>query len=101
MSLPITPLLFRILRRLLFFLLLLFFADQVQADDARTEFWPEVDVYYKLNEKSRLYFVYSATKLDDRQTYSDGSLAGTWTFTRCLYSAAVSVPLWMRPGTRR
>jgi hypothetical protein len=35
-----------------------------------------VDVYYKLNEKSRLYFSYSATKLDDRQSFADGSLAG-------------------------
>ena len=35
-----------------------------------------MDFYYKLNEKSRLFFFYSATKLDNRETYSDGSLAG-------------------------
>jgi hypothetical protein len=76
MSIFITPPCFRILTRLSFILLSLFFADPVQADDTRTEFWPEVDVYYKLNQKSRLYFSYSATKLDDRQSYADGSLAG-------------------------
>ena len=76
MSLSDTPPCFRILTGLSFFLLSLFFADRVQAEDTRTEFWPEVDVFYKLNEKSRLYFFYSATKLDNRETYADGSIAG-------------------------
>jgi hypothetical protein len=80
MSLTVTSRCFRILTRLFFFLLPFFIADQVQADDTSTQFWPEVDVYYKLNEKSRLYFSYSATKLDDRQSYADGSLAGYFDF---------------------
>ena len=43
-------------------------------DNARYEFWPEVDAYLKLSQKSRLFFMYSATKLDDRQTFADGSV---------------------------
>ena len=49
------------------------FTVRVQAQDTRNEFWPELDVFLKLNEKSRLFFLYSATKLDDRATYADGS----------------------------
>jgi hypothetical protein len=48
-------------------------AFPIYAQDTRTEFWPVVDVYQKLNERSRLFFLYSATKLDNRQTYADGS----------------------------
>jgi Protein of unknown function (DUF2490) len=61
-------------------LLSLLNAAPFQADDTRTEFWPEWDVFLKLNDKSRLFFFYSATKLDDRQTYSDGSVAGYFDF---------------------
>jgi Protein of unknown function (DUF2490) len=46
----------------------------LRAQDTGNEFWPELDVFLKLNNKSRLFFLYSATKLDARQTYSDGSL---------------------------
>jgi hypothetical protein len=64
---------------------------RLQADDTRTEFWPEWDVYLKLNDKSRLFFLYSATKLDNRQTYSDGSLGG--------YLDFYTGPLLHRPRT--
>ena len=64
------------LMRMLLWLLLILWAARLQAQDTRNEFWPEWDVYLKLNEKSRLFFLYSATKLDDRQSYADGSLGG-------------------------
>ena len=52
------------LMRMLLWLLLILWAARLQAEDTRNEFWPELDVYLKLNEKSRLFFLYSATKLD-------------------------------------
>ena len=76
MSLSSTSSCFRFLFVIALWLLAGLCPARVQAEDTRTEFWPEVDVYYKLNQKSRLYFFYSATKLDDRQSYADGSLAG-------------------------
>jgi hypothetical protein len=80
MRLPFTCSTFRVFMRIAFVLVPLLWAISVQADDTRTEFWPECDVFLKLNEKSRLCFFYSATKLDDRQTYSDGSVAGYFDF---------------------
>ena len=58
----------RILIRIALWLLPVLFTARLQAQDTRNEFWPELDVYLKLNEKSRLFFLYSATKLDDRAT---------------------------------
>jgi len=55
------------------FCLLLLCSASLRAQDTSNEFWPEFNVFLKLNEKSRLFFLYSATKLDARQTYSDGS----------------------------
>jgi hypothetical protein len=66
----------RRLTRLTLWLLPILCAARLPAQDTRNEFWPEWDVYLKLNEKSRLFFLYSATKLDDRQSYADGSLGG-------------------------
>jgi hypothetical protein len=57
-------------------LLLVLCPASLRAQDTSNEFWPEVDVFLKLNDKSRLFFLYSATKLDNRQTYSDGSFGG-------------------------
>src|SRR6186713_1301590 len=64
----------RVLVKLMFCLLPMLCPASLRAQDTSNEFWPEVDVFLKLNNKSRLFFLYSATKLDDRQTYSDGSL---------------------------
>ena len=36
------------------------------------EFWPEFDAFIKLNEKSRIFLMYSATKLQNLGAYSDG-----------------------------
>ena len=56
---------------------------RVQAQDTRNEFWPELDVFLKLNEKSRLFFLFSATKLDQRATYADGSFGAHLDFYTC------------------
>lgn len=45
-----------------------------QPHDTPEEFWPELDVFWKLNNKSRLFFLYGATKQDNRTTYADGTL---------------------------
>ena len=66
----------RVLIRIVLGLLPLFCAARLQAQDARNEFWPELNVHLKLNEKSRLFFLYSATRLDHRATYAEGSLGG-------------------------
>jgi Protein of unknown function (DUF2490) len=66
----------RVLVKLLLCLLPVLCPASLRAQDISNEFWPELDVFLKLNNKSRLFFLYSATKLDDRQTYSDGSFGG-------------------------
>jgi len=66
----------RVLVKLMFCLLPMLCPAILRAQDTSNEFWPEVDVFLKLNDKSRLFFLYSATKLDNRQTYSDGSFGG-------------------------
>src|SRR5687767_174494 len=66
--------------KLMLCLLTLLCPASLRAQDTSNEFWPEVDVFLKLNHKSRLFFLYSATKLDDRQTYSDGSFGGHFDF---------------------
>jgi hypothetical protein len=44
-----------------------------QEADTPSEFWPETDVFWKLNNKTRMFFMYAATKQDNRATYADGS----------------------------
>jgi Protein of unknown function (DUF2490) len=66
----------RILIRVVLWLMPILCVPRLQAQDTRNEFWPEFDVYLKLNEKSRLFFLYSATKLDQRATHADGTLGG-------------------------
>lgn len=40
--------------------------------DSTSELWPEFDVFVRLNEKSRLFAMYSATKTENLGTYADG-----------------------------
>ncbi len=58
-------------------LLFVTFASASAGQDADTanEFWPEVDVYVKLNPRSRLFFMYTATKPENLGAYSDGQTA--------------------------
>lgn len=43
-----------------------------QTSDVTNEVWPEFDFFIKLNEKSRIYALYSATKQENLETYADG-----------------------------
>jgi hypothetical protein len=56
------------------FLLLLVpgFAAVAQPLNSLNEFWPEFDAYIKLNEKSRIFLMYTATKMENLRTYTDG-----------------------------
>ena len=80
---------FRALMRTVLWLLPILCAVRLQAQDTENEFWPEFDVYFKLNEKSRLFFLVSATKLVDQESYADGSLGAHFDF--------YSFPLLRRP----
>ncbi len=40
--------------------------------DVNREFWPEFDFFINLNDKSRIYALYTATKQENMNTYSDG-----------------------------
>ena len=56
------------------FLLLpvLMLAAPAQESDVTSEFWPEFDFFVKLNEKSRIFALYTATKPENLGTYADG-----------------------------
>jgi len=43
-----------------------------QASDSTNEFWPEIDVFIKLNERSRIFAMYAGTKPESLGTYADG-----------------------------
>jgi hypothetical protein len=43
-----------------------------QVADSTNEFWPEFDFFINLNEKSRLFLLYTATKQENLGTYADG-----------------------------
>jgi hypothetical protein len=43
-----------------------------QTADSIGEFWPEFDFFIKLNEKSRIYALYTATKQENLGQYADG-----------------------------
>jgi hypothetical protein len=40
--------------------------------DSATEAWPEFNLYLNLNDKSRLFLLYSATRKENLGTYADG-----------------------------
>jgi hypothetical protein len=42
--------------------------------DSANEFWPEFDFFIKLNEKSRIFILTSATKQEDLNAYADGQV---------------------------
>lgn len=43
-----------------------------QTSDTTEEFWPEFDFFIKLNEKSRVFVMYTATRQEALNSYSDG-----------------------------
>jgi hypothetical protein len=57
-------------------ILLLVVVVPAWAQESETQFWPEINAFVKLNEKARLYFIYSATRQDNLVEYSDGQAGG-------------------------
>ena len=47
-------------------------AANSQQSDSANEFWPEIDVFVNLNQKSRLFFIYSGTRQENLGAYADG-----------------------------
>lgn len=43
-----------------------------QEPDSTREFWPEYDVFIKLNEKSRIFALYTGTKQENLGAFADG-----------------------------
>lgn len=43
-----------------------------QEPDLENQFWPEIDAFIRLSQKSRLYVVYSGTRREDLGAYADG-----------------------------
>lgn len=71
MTASVSPTAGRVIRALLL-LLPLTGAAAAQDSDSTNEFWPEFDFFIKLNEKSRIYALYTATKPENLETYADG-----------------------------
>lgn len=62
------------MKKSVFLVLIFFSADYLIAQDStatKQEVWPEVNIYYKVNNKIRIYGLYSATKLKN-SSYTDG-----------------------------
>jgi hypothetical protein len=55
-------------------ILLLILAAPAFAQETETQLWPEINAFVKLSGKTRLFFLYSATRQDDLSEYSDGQL---------------------------
>jgi hypothetical protein len=43
-----------------------------QESDSTSEFWPEIDAFYKLNSTARIFGMYTATRPENLRTYADG-----------------------------
>ena len=66
-----------IFRKIIILLVFIICVSQLRAQDSnatKQEVWPEVNLFYKLNNKFRLYGQYSATKLKN-SSYTDGGWA--------------------------
>jgi len=57
-------------------LILLISLARASAQETETQFWPEINAFVKLSEKTRLYFIYSATRQENLIEYSDGQVGG-------------------------
>jgi hypothetical protein len=55
-------------------LILLFAVVSASAQETENQFWPETDVFVGLSGKTRLFFLYSATRQENLTEYSDGQV---------------------------
>lgn len=53
---------------------------EAQSSGTQQELWPGADVYVNLNDKSRLFFKYSATRESELNDYADGQVGGYFDF---------------------
>src|SRR6185312_10931812 len=51
-------------------------SSDARSSDARQEFWPGIDLYVNLNEQSRFFMKYSATRENHLDDYADGQVGG-------------------------
>lgn len=68
------PRVYKKYKKLIFFIIILLCSRQLVAQDSsgtKQEVWPEVNLFYKLNSKFRVYANYSASKLKN-SSYTDG-----------------------------
>ena len=85
---------FRALMRTVLWLLPILCAVRLQAQDTDKEFWPEFDVYFKLNEKSRLFSLVSEPSWSTRKATLMVRLEHISTFIRSPYSDGLcSMPM--------
>jgi len=56
----------------LLMLLCLALPARAQEPDSTSEFWPEFDIFIKLNEKSRIFVLYTGTKQENLGAFADG-----------------------------
>jgi hypothetical protein len=59
-----------------------------QDSDSTDEFWPEINVFIKLSEKSRIFAIYTTTKQENLGAYADGQ-------------TGVYFDFWTLPALRR
>src|SRR5438477_6726801 len=96
--------------KLLLFMILLLSSRQLLAQDSsgtKKEVWPEVNLFYRLNQKFRIYALYSATKLKN-SSYTDGGFGiylDYFTLSRArgklgfnLRDSTAGYYLWLRAG---
>src|ERR1044072_7677374 len=52
-----------------------------QESNSRKEFWPEVDVYSPLNQKVRLFFLFTTTKSEETKSNLEGQFGAHIDYT--------------------
>ena len=54
---------------------------QQQTSETRTEFWPEIDVYVPVDEKVRLFFLFTVTKAQETRENTEGQFGAHIDYT--------------------
>jgi hypothetical protein len=64
----------------LILLILLFAVSPASAQETENQFWPDIHAFVRLSGKTRLFFLYSATRQKDLSKYSDGQVGASVDF---------------------